>query len=135
MALEKAIFDYTKEQVESVGNRVYAVAAPQVVASPYIVFTVISNNFVNSIGGDSGLCEARVQFSVWGAEYKEVKPVVEKLKAAYRKYVEGDSSEKMKKQQWVQATILNNETDSYEDETRLYHTALDVIFWHVEEDE
>jgi len=37
-------------------------------------------------------------------------------------------------QQWVQSTLLTNEIDMYEDDTNLYHTALDITFFHVEVD-
>jgi len=133
MALEPAILTYTKAQVLSVSNRVYGVKAPIGVANPYIVFTVVSGDFVHSMGGDSGLSETIVQFSVFGDGYGVVKTVVEDLKKTYRNYIEGGGS-LMGSEQWVQSTLLTNEVDMYEDDTNLYHTALDITFWHVEVD-
>lgn len=133
MALEPAILVYTRAQVTSVSNRVYALKAPNGVGMPYIVFTVVSGNFVHSMGGDSGLTETRIQFSIFGAEYGEVKGVVEDLKKAYRNYIEGGGA-LMGNHQWVQSTLLTNERDMYEDDTNLYHTALDIMFWHMEVD-
>ena len=133
MALEEAILAYTKSEVTSISNRVYALKAPQGATEPYIVFFVVSNNFVHSTQ-DSGLTETRVQFSVFGSGYGDVKGVVEDLKDTYRNYVQGTDVEAnyMGGKQWVQATLLDNETDFYEDDTGKYHTALDIIFWHVE---
>lgn len=51
MALEPAILTYTKAQVSS---ETYAVKAPNTAGDPYIVFNVVSGNFVHSMGGDSG---------------------------------------------------------------------------------
>ena len=133
MALEPAILTYTKAQVLSVSNRVYGVKSPIGVANPYIVFTVVSGDFVHSMGGDSGLSETIVQFSVFGDGYGVVKTVVEDLKRTYRNYIEGGGS-LMGSEQWVQSTLLTNEVDMYEDDTNLYHTALDITFWHVEVD-
>ena len=133
MALEPAILTYTKAQVTSVNNRVYAIKAPVGVANPYIVFSVISGNFIHSMGGDSGLSETKVQFSVFGDEYETVKGVAEDLKKTYRNYIESGGA-LMGSAQWVQSTLLTNEVDMYEDDTNLYHTALDIIFWHVEVD-
>ena len=133
MSLEPAILTYTKAQVTSVSNRVYAIKAPVGVATPYIVFNVVSDDFVHSMGGDSGLTETKIQFSVYGDEYEVVKTVVEDLKKTYRNYIEGGGA-LMGGQQWVQSTLLTNEIDMYEDDTNLYHTALDIIFWHVEVD-
>ena len=133
MALEPAILTYTKAQVTSVSNRVYGVKAPIGVATPYIVFNVVSGDFVHSMGGDSGLAETRVQFSVFGDEYGVVKTVVEDLKKTYRNYIESGGA-LMGSAQWVQSTLLTNEVDMYEDDTNLYHTVLDIMFWHVEVD-
>ena len=133
MSLEGAISAYTKAQVLSVNNRVYAIKAPVGVANPYIVFSVISGNFIHSMGGDSGLTETRVQFSVFGDEYGVVKTVVEDLKRTYRNYIESGGA-LMGSAQWVQSTLLTNEVDMYEDDTNLYHTVLDIMFWHVEVD-
>jgi len=128
--LEPAILAYTKTQVS---QRTYAIKAPNGVAMPYIVFSVVSGNFVHSMGGDSGLTETRVQFSVFGDEYGAVKGVAEDLKKAYRNYMEG-GGKLMGGAQWVQSTLLTNEIDMYEDGTNLFHTALDIIFFHVEVD-
>ena len=132
MALEKAILGYTKTQVPSVSDRVYALYAPQGTSKPYLVFTVVSNNFIHSLGEDSGLCETRVQFSVFGDGYAGVKGVVDELKAAYRNYVEGQKTTEMSNEHWVQVTLLNAEVDMYEEDTGLFHTSLDVVFWHME---
>jgi len=130
VALETAILAYTKAQVS---QRTYAIKAPNGVAMPYIVFSVVSNNFIHVMGGDSGLSETRVQFSVFGDRYDQVKGDVEKLKKTYRNYIEGGGA-LMGGTEWVQSTLLGNETDIYEDATDLFHTALDITFWHMEGD-
>ena len=133
MALEVAIAAYTAAQVTAINNRIYALDAPVGVATPYVVFNVVSGGFVHSMGGDSGLTETRVQFSVYDKNYATVKGVIEDLKKTYRNYAKGDGT-KMGNAQWVQATLLTNETDMYEDNTNLFHTALDIIFFHMEVD-
>lgn len=131
--LEPAILIYTKAQVALVSNRVYGVIAPQGATKPYIVFNVVSQNYSHAMGGDDGLTETRVQFSTYGTTYASVKGVVEQLKAAYRNYIQGNSTIQMGNQQWVHTTLLANEIDLYEEDTGLYHTAVDIIFWHKEE--
>jgi len=135
MSLEAAILAYTKAQVISVNNRVYGVRAPNGVGTPYIRFITMTPEFVHSMGDDSGLVMSRIQFSVFGDEYGEVKGVIEDLKKAYRNYKESDPTVKMGGQHWVQATLLANQGDDrYEDATSLYHTPLDVFVWNMEVD-
>jgi len=135
MALEKAIYQHTKDEVTP---RTYAIRAPAGVEKPYIVFNVVSISSVHAMGGDSGLTETRVQFSVYGDGYGEVKGVIENLKSAYRNYIEGNQETKMGADEegigghWVQSTLIANEVDMYENDTGLYHTLLDVFFWHME---
>ena len=133
MALEPAILAYTKAQVTSVSNRVYALKAPQGVAEPYIVFFVVSNNFVHSVV-DSGLTETSVQFNVVGPDYAGVKAVIESLKSTYRNYIQGADVEAnyMGTKQWVQATLIENESDYYIEDIGKFNSTLDVIFWHKE---
>lgn len=135
MALEPAILSHTKTNVPLAANRVGWLTMGQGTAKPYVVLRVVSKNFVHAMGGNvSGLTQTRVQFSVFSDDYADVKGVVEEIKKAYRKYIEGDSTKKMGSAEWVQATLLENEIDFYEPDTGLHHTALDVIFWHVEVD-
>jgi len=135
MPLEAAILNYTKAQVTSVNNRVYGVVAPNGVGTPYIRFITMTPDFIHSMGDDSGLAMSRIQFSVFGAGYGEVKGVIEDLKKAYRNYRESDPTIKMGGEHWVQATLLDSQGDDrYEDDTGLYHTPIDVLFWHVEVD-
>lgn len=135
MAIESAIFKYTKDNITLVDNRVHAVLAPKKSPTPYLVYNIVSNNFNHAMGGDDGLCQTTIQFNVYGKEYEEVKEVIEQIKKTYRNYIQGDPTEKMSNESWVQATLLNNEMDMYEDETNLYHSVLGITFWHKEEDE
>ena len=132
MALEPAVLGYTKTNVTGVSDRVYALKAPQGVTKPYIVFSIISSNFVHSMPDDSGLTESRVQFDVFGDGYATVKGITESIKSTYRNYTQGVGTipNYMAGQEWVQATLLMNETDQYEDDTGVYHTAIDIMFWH-----
>ncbi len=114
--------------------RIFPVIAPQGTDTPYIVYQRISTVFVNSLGGDSGLAQAVVQFSVYGYDYDGVKSAVSDLKAIFRDYIQGDSDEEMGDALWVQTSILGNERDFYEHDTKLYHSVLEVRFWYVEED-
>ena len=132
MALEPAVLGYTKSEVTGVSDRVYALKAPQGATKPYIVFRIVSSNFVHSMPDDSGLTESRVQFDVFADGYAVVKGITESLKSTYRNYTQGTdvAAQHMSGEEWVQATLLANETDQYEDDTGVYHTAIDVMFWH-----
>lgn len=134
MALEIALLAYTKAQVTVVSNRVYALKAPQGVTEPYIVFNVISKNFIHSMDTDSGLTESVVRFSAVGATYKSAKETAEAIKTAYRNYVQGKDlfGSYMGSSEWVQATLLSGEADFYEVDTGRFYVDLDVIFWHKE---
>ena len=128
--LDPAIFKYTKANVALVSDRVHNVHAPQGEERPYIVFEVTNTNFVNSMGGDSGLAESPVRFHVFGDTKDSVNNVIAQLKTTYRNYF---SSSNMSGEHLVQTTMLNNEANMrYERDTKLFHGILDVIFWHTE---
>lgn len=111
-----------------VSTRIYYVKAPQDATTPYVVFFKISSQRVASHDGASGLADARFQFSCFGTTYKSVKDMV----AAIQGVLEGFTGTLGTGGVAVNGCYYENETDLYEPDNKLYHTAVDYRFWHNE---
>lgn len=112
-----ALLIYLKAQVTSVSNRVYATVAPDV-SPPYVVYFQVSGLRDYTHGGFSGLSRPRMQFSCYASTYKAAKDVAQEVIDA----LEGWTG--------AQACFIQNEIDSYEEDTKLYKTMVDCFIWH-----
>lgn len=117
MSIETEMFTLLKT-VAALGNRVYAGIAPQNVTRPYAVFYKLSPGRKYTHDGFASLSETRMQVSIFGEGYKEIKDIA----AATITALEGWAA--------VQATFIVGEQDMWEQETMLYHVAIDVMTWH-----
>ena len=112
-----------------VGTRIYYVRADQAVAKPYIVFSKISAIRVSSHDGGSGLANPRFQFSCFGETYKSVTDIAVAIQDSLEGFtgvmggVGGVN---------VNGCYYEDETDFYEEDSKLYHRALDFKLWHDE---
>ena len=97
------------------GGRVYPIVLPDSVSLPAIVYQRISSVPITSLDGDSGLDSVRIQISVWGNTYKEVKDLSVTVRATL-------NSSALK-------ITTENDTDDYEPETKRFRVLTDFVVW------
>jgi len=112
-----------------IGERLYYVKSPQDVISPYVVFLKASGPREYSHGGASKLARPRFQFSCFATTYYVAKQIAEAIRAAIEAFsgtMGGAGGVE------VGSCFCINESDIYEDNTQLYHVAVDYLIWHKE---
>ena len=112
-----------------IAQRLYYVKAPQNVTKPYVVFFKASGPREYSHDGASNLARPRFQFSCFATIYYVAKQIAEAIRAvieAFSGTMGGAGGVE------VGSCFCINESDMYEDDTRLYHVAIDYLIWHKE---
>lgn len=114
------------EITEYVGERIYYVQAVQEVQPPYIVITKVSAPRVHSHDGYSNLANPRIQFSVLTETYHEAKLIARAIQRILQGY-RGVSEDVH-----IQMCLYMNEVDMFEEQSGLYHVAVDYEIFHRE---
>lgn len=132
MNIGEALYAYLKVDVDLsalISTRIYSLTLPQNCTMPAVTYRQISGPRVHTMGSDPGLTHPRFQFSCWGSSYGSAKDVARKLQAALQDYkgTMGGGGGVV-----VQASLLENELDIYDPDTKLYCVPLDFIIWHLE---
>jgi len=112
-----------------IGERLYYVRAPQDVTKPYVVFFKVSGSREYSHDGASELANPRFQFSCFATTYYEAKQTVNAIRVAIEAFsgtMGGDGGVE------VGSCFCINESDIYEEDTRLFHVAVDYLIYHKE---
>lgn len=127
MAFLDDIFTFIQTQAPItalVGENVHPVKLPQTPGLPAVVFQKISRPRIYSHDGDSGLGNARYQFSAWAETLASAEAIRQALIDSFSGFngVMGDTSR-------ANSFILN-EQDDEEPETGLYRQMVDIEFWH-----
>jgi hypothetical protein len=110
-------------------KRIYPVIAPQDVATPYIVVFKVDSLPEHSHDGDSHLDNPRFQVSNFSTNYAEAKLLAALGKTAlvgYSGTMGGAGGVD------VNGVFKVNETDLFEENTKLFHVAVDYKMWHRE---
>jgi hypothetical protein len=99
-------------------DRIYPLTAPQGVAKPYITYQRITGTPTNDLDGlDGSLIDIRCQIDVYAASFDACRVLSEfvriRLQTAAASF----------------AALTNFDQDFFEDDVRLYRTALDCSFW------
>jgi len=98
-----------------VSSRCFALVAPDLTPTPYIIYSVVSNIPQVSLDGPTGTENRRVQVDVWGGSYGEVKALEVTVKST------------------MAASSIRNvplsTMDMYESETKLYRVTMDYSIW------
>ena len=110
-------------------KRLYPVIAPQNVTAPYIVVFKVDGPRDHSHEGSSHLANPRFQLSIYSTTYAEAKAIAAAVQAVLEGYtgtMGGAGGVD------VNGVFYENETDLYEEETKLFHVAVDYKMWHRE---
>lgn len=109
------------------GTRLYWSRAPQDVAKPYVVLTLVSGNRDYEMLGPSGLAESRVQVDAYGITFAAAKGLARAIEAVLSGY-RGTSGGIA-----FGGAFLDAERDLTEDNAtpdKLFRTSTDYIIWH-----
>jgi hypothetical protein len=115
--LETQIFQALTEgsPQTTAGVRVYPVTAPQGAALPRLTYSRVSTAPSNTLGGNGGLDQVRVQVDCWARSA----PAAAALAAQVRSVLEAQSFK----------ALLQNQFDDYEAETGVFRHSLDFRCW------
>jgi len=116
MVFEEAFFTYLSGSVDRPG---YPVVFPDKVTFPAWRYQRITGAPGVTHDGDSGVESVRIQVSCYGLTYAEVKAMAAQVKTALSGYSGAMGA-------YDTACRILNETDLYEAEGKLHHTAIDV---------
>jgi len=112
-----------------IGERLYYVKAPQDVAKPYVVFFKASGPREYSHDGASELARPRFQFSCFATTYYQAKQIAEAIRVAIEAFsgtMGGVGGVE------IGSCFCINESDIYEEDTKLFHVAVDYLICHKE---
>jgi hypothetical protein len=101
-----------------VGQKVYPVTLPQGIHYPAISYFRVSSTRPSAMGRDIGIVRARFQVDVWAFDFDSSKAVAEQVRLALQRYSGTNSIE-------IIEIFFLNEADTFEENTRTYHQALD----------
>lgn len=101
-----------------IGERLYPLTLPQGATMPAMTYAVISGNTPGTHSGP-GLSRRRYQFDCWGTTYSSADAVATALSDAVSS----------KRGVIGQASLLDNEVDQYDPETKRYRRIVDVMVY------
>lgn len=107
--------------------RFYPVQAPERAAYPYVTYSTISRVPFDAVDAYSGRNQTRVQLDCWGQDYTSTRTLADALTANLHRWRDEATLPR------ITDTFAENAIDLYEDEPRIYHISLDLIF-HIGEE-
>ena len=122
MHIEEILVSYIKANGIS---RIYPLVLPQKITLPALTYQKIAGTFEHSMGGDSGFAYPDYQIVCYAKTYTEVKETAKTLRLLLQNLsiVIGEIN--------IQAVLLENEIDDYEEQTELYSVLLEFrIFYN-----
>jgi hypothetical protein len=107
-----------------VGTRVYPVQLPQAPTTPAVSYQLISEHREGSFAGPSGLPGTLIQVDSWSDTYLGVKTLATAVRLALDGYqgtpAGGDR---------IQASILENQSDIFEPDVKLFRVLQEFRLW------
>lgn len=100
-------------------GRVYPNVAPELVATPYAVYSRVSaieQNSLDTNGGTGNSSNTRLQLDVYASTYSEAQGSAATVKTSLKG--------------WSVENTLEAEQDFYEPDTKLHRVMLDLSTWH-----
>ena len=105
----------------------YPIRLPQDVTLPAMMYRRISGQRIRSIQGPTGLAHPLIELSVYSKSYLEAKELAAEVRVLLDGFrgVIGSGS-------LVENIIIENDQDTFDDDTGIYRIILDAIVWHQE---
>jgi len=124
MYLEEAMVSHIKANGIS---RIYPLILPQKATFPAVTYQKIAGSWEHSMGGDSGFASPDYQFTCYAKTYPEAKETATALRLIMQNLsavINGI---------YIQAVLIENETDDYENDTELYSVLLEFRVFYQDE--
>jgi len=128
MPFEEGLFAYLDGYpglTLEVGSRIYPILIPQEATFPLVTYTRISTPRLHEFER-SFLPHPRFQFDCWAESYNRAKDVAAQVRAALDLYGGAMGA------YTVRVSLVDDERDVYEPETKLWHVIVDAIIWYEE---
>ena len=116
MHIEEALVSHIKANGIS---RIYPLVLPQKVSYPAVTYQKIAGTFEHSMGGDSGFSYPDYQFVCFAKTYHEAKETAKTLRLCLQ------NLRIMVDDIYIQAVLIENEIDDYEEDTEIYSVILE----------
>jgi hypothetical protein len=97
-------------------ERVYPIMAPDGVAKPYIVYQRVLSNTENTLSGNAGITNTRMQLDIYADTYAGAQALFGQLDAL----MSG----------WAVQNISLHSQDLYESAVKLYRVLAEYSIWH-----
>jgi hypothetical protein len=114
----------TASNSQDASSGIFPMSAPEGVISPYIVYSQISGQGVDSFEGANPLNRARMEFSCYATSYEAAKKLARAVKSVLlglsQTLIDGTG---------VDDILLASERDLFEDGPFQYRIAVDVSIW------
>ena len=122
MYIEEALVSHIKANGIS---RIYPLVLPQKATFPALTYQKIAGEYEHSMGGDSGFAYPDYQFVCYAKSYAQAKETADILRKCLQNLsavINGVN---------IQAVLIENEIDDYEEQTELYSVLLEFrIFYN-----
>jgi len=117
MYIEEALVSHIKANGIS---RIYPLVLPQKATFPAVTYQKIAGTFEHSMGGDSGFAYPDYQIVCYAKTYTEVKETAKTLRLSLQ------NLRIMIDDIYIQAVLIENEIDDYEEDTEIYSVILEL---------
>lgn len=126
MIIEKALFLYLKD-VTGLTDRIYPSIMPQNTKYPACVLNKVSVNiFSSSVSGNYGMLSTVYQLYFYDIDYASANQMSKTIIAALNNFSGNMNGLD------IQLALIKNESEDYDDKTKLYETTIEVEFFYTE---
>ena len=129
MSIESAIYSRLSTfagLTALISTRIYPLKLPQTVTYGAVTYSKVSGLRNHQHGGSAQVAEPRFQITAYHTSYASLKGITKQIRLALDAYSGTVSGTKLF------FCFLLNETDLYDDDTKVYYTALDFRIVHEE---
>ncbi len=142
MTIHEAIERHLKVILSSYATlKVYADVAPEKSVIPFVVYSKYSTQYSHILGDDSGYCDGYFQIDIYNSNKKDTLAIAKTIRQSLFNFngimgaVAGVGTPPVGAIAGVniQASLLENETDSFENQTELYRVIQEYKFNYYEE--
>ncbi len=116
MTIQEQLVALITAGATGVGGRLYALTAPDLVTTPYSVYTRVFFNSENVLSGNSGLVNTRMQIDVYSKTAAEAAAIATQIDALMAG--------------WSVQNVSLPGQDFYEPTVKLYRVLLEYSIWH-----
>lgn len=126
MTVETAIKSKTDAAATTAGSRIYALAAPQQITKPYVVYNRVSSSKEPLLASDSDVARARFQFNAYDDTFEGAVALAEELRVVWQRFSGTVGAVE------ILDCAIENRVDGYDDDLDLYVISTDIMIMYRE---